>query len=277
MQHHLPGVPVETIVGPIPPPMMGMGYGMPMPFGPMFPFGHIQSAGPLAPPRLPWNTPGLMGNPSTSYGACVPGIPWLGFPGGDVLPEPPGTNGCIPPFIPGAPLWSAGAIPAVGTGMGMPVGFGMGGFWPGMHRPAPPVITEAVAPEQPKQGDITSLPGGVPPGATLVQPDAHSIVHVLKGPHMPWLNHSMPMEVEILYVSCSTSINRLIQVCNNNQDCEGWGLSECHEMVNGTWEKGQTFVYGEPMSMVLTLGDAGFDKKRNRPGGKSLHVYLHKI
>ncbi|KAJ4303706.1 hypothetical protein N0V90_002607 [Kalmusia sp. IMI 367209] len=268
-----------------------MGMGMPMPFGPMMGMGmsHIQSAGPLAPPRMPWNTPGLLGNPSTQYGANVPGMPWLGFPTNlEGPPAPPNIGDCVPPFAPGAPLWCGGAIPGLGmmgmggiglggVGLGM-MGMGLGmGFWPGMHRPAPGVITEAVAHEQPTQGDITSLPGGVPPGATLVEPTEHTIVHVLKGPNFPWLNHGMPMEVEILYVSSATGVNRLIEVCNNNEDCTGFGISEVHEMVNGQWEKGQTFVYGEPMSVVLTLGDAGWNKERNRPGGRSLHVYFHKV
>jgi hypothetical protein len=164
----------------------------------------------------------------------------------------------------------------MGGGMGMGMGMGMG-FWPGMHRPAPGIMAEALGEAQPPQGDITSLPGGVPPGMTHVESTEHTIVHLLKGPVFPWLNHGMPMEVEILYVSCSTNINRLIQVCNDNQDCEGYGVSEVHEMVNGQWEKGQTFVYGEPMSMVLTLGDAGWNNERNRPGGRSLHIYFHKV
>lgn len=272
---------------------LGLGMGMPLPFGPSLGFGGVQSAGPLAPPRMPWNTPGLLGNPSTQHGACVPGMPWLGFERClDGPPVPPEVAGCVPPFAPGQPLWSGGGIPGLGgmgvgmgmgmmgMGMGMGVGMGMGagmGFWPGMHRPAPGIMTEALAEAQPPQGEITSLPGGVPPGMTLVESTEHTIVHLLKGPVFPWLNHGMPMEVEVLYVSCSTSINRLIQVCNDNQDCEGYGVSEVHEMVNGQWEKGQTFVYDEPMSMVLTLGDAGWNKERNRPGGRSLHIYFHKV
>lgn len=296
-QHYLPGVALAHSFGPFLPPM-GLGMSMPMPFGPFglggmgmgMGMGHIQSAGPLAPPRLPWNTPGLLGNPSTQYGANVPGMPWVGYPQNlDGPPAPPNLGGCVPPFAPGVPLWCGGTIPGLGmmsiggglglggTGMlGMNLGMGMG-FWPGMHRPAPGVITEAVAPEQPKQGDITNLPGGVPPGATFVESTQHTIVNVLKGPHFPWLNHGMPMEVEILYMSSSTGINRLIEVCNNNQDCEGYGISEVHEMVNGQWEKGQTFLYGDPMSVVLTLGDAGWNNERNRPGGRSLHVYFHKV
>ncbi|KAF1973368.1 hypothetical protein BU23DRAFT_589620 [Bimuria novae-zelandiae CBS 107.79] len=289
MTHHLPGIPLAHSLGPFPPPMMGMGMGMPGPFGPMMGMGmgfgmdHVQSAGPLAPPRMPWNTPGLLGNPSTQHGACVPGMPWLGFEKNmDGPPAPPGIGEGVPPFAPGAPLWAGGAIPGLGAmgmnSMAMGMGMGMGvGFYPGMYRPAPGIMCEALAEPQPPQGDITSLPGGVPPGMTHVESTEHSIIHLLKGPVFPWLNHGMPMEVEILFASCSTSINRLIEACNNNQDCEGYGVSEVHEMVNGTWEKGQTFLYGEPMSMVLTLGDAGWGKDRNRPGGRSLHIYLHKV
>ncbi|KAL5442378.1 hypothetical protein PMIN07_010157 [Paraphaeosphaeria minitans] len=314
MTHHLPGLPTAHTLGPFPPPMLGMGMGMgmgmgiPLPFGPIMGlgFGGVQSAGPLAPPRMPWNTPGLLGNPSTQHGACVPGMPWLGFERClDGPPAPEGVAGVVPPFAPGAPLWSGGGIPGLGMmGMGMGMGgmrmglgmggmgmgLGMGGmglgtgglgmgmgFWPGMHRPAPGTMTEALAPPQPPQGDITSLPGGVPPGMTHVESTEHTIVHLLKGPVFPWLNHEMPMEVEVLYVSCSTNINRLIEACNENQECEGYGISEVHEMVNGQWEKGQTFVYGEPMSLVLTLGDAGWNKERNRPGGRSLHIYFHKV
>lgn len=300
MTHHLPGMPLAHSFGGFPPmgmlppfgPSLDMGMGMGMGMLGLGFGGPVQTAGPLAPPRMPWNTPGLLGNPSTQLGACVPGIPWLGFPANsDGPPAPPNIGDSVPPFAPGAPLWAGGTIPGLGMmgmGVGMGIGgFGMGmgmgmpgagmGFWPGMHRPAPGVMCEAVAEPQPPQGDITSLPGGVPPGMTLVQPDAHSIVHLLKGPVFPWLNHGMPMEVEILYASCSTCINRFIEVCNDNNDCEGYGISEVHEMVNGTWEKGQTFLYGEPMSMVLTLGDAGWGKDRNRPGGRSLHVYFHKV
>lgn len=85
------------------------------------------------------------------------------------------------------------------------------------------------------------------------------------------------MEVEILHGASTTSVNRLMEVANNNQDCEGFALSECHEMVNGIWEKGQTFTYNDAMSRVLTLKDAGWDNRRNRPGGQSLHAYLHRV
>ncbi|PVI00117.1 hypothetical protein DM02DRAFT_614617 [Periconia macrospinosa] len=164
---------------------------------------------------------------------------------------------------------------------------GGGGFWPGMQQPAPAMITEATGNEQPAQEDITVVAGGIPPGVTHVESSSHAIIHLLKAPpgldptypFYPWLNHGNPMEVEILHVSCSTGMNRMIQVCmpNVQDDCEGWAITECHEMVNGMWEKGQTFVYDEAMSRVLTIGDAGWDNKRNRPGGQSLHVFIHRV
>ena len=115
---------------------------MPMPFGPMMGMGMgfgVQSAGPLAPPRMPWNTPGLLGNPSTERGACVPGMPWLGFSStvkmsgdgsedgsGDDLPAPAEVGDCVPPFAPGVPLWAGGTIPGLGMmGLG---GIGLGGM-----------------------------------------------------------------------------------------------------------------------------------------------------
>lgn len=127
------------------------------------------------------------------------------------------------------------------------------------------------------QTDITQVPGGVPPGVTQVEGTQHTLVLHIKSPVFPWMNHGAPMEVEALQMSSSTGINRLIQVCRENQDCEGWAISECHEMVNGVWEKGQTFVYDDAMSKVLTVGDAGWDNKRNRPGGQSLHIHLHRV
>lgn len=305
-------------MGMAPPPMMNMGMGMPLPFGPFggigFGLGGIQSAGPLAEPRNPWNTPGLMGNPSTTRGACVPGAPSVGFAPADMPPPPLGIDPTIvPPFMPGELTWAgAGISPAVvapghgfglgGMGMGLSVGMGMGmgmpgmgmgfgglgglGLWPGMQQPAPAMITEASGNVQPVQEDPTTVAGGVPPGATHIESAEHAIIHLLKAPagldptypFYPWLNHGNPMEVEILHVGCSTGLNRMIQVCMpmGQTDCNGWAITECHEMVSGIWEKGQTFVYDDAVSKVLTIGDAGWNNQRNRPGGQSLHIYLHR-
>jgi len=163
----------------------------------------------------------------------------------------------------------------MGMGMGMGLMGGLGGLF--TARPSPATITEASALPQPTQGDITQIPGGVPPGATHIESGEHTVVHVLKGPIYPWLNHGMPMEVEILHMSSVTGMNRLIDILNNNEGGEGMAVSECHEMVNGVWEKGQTFIWGDAMSRVLTIKDAGWDNKRNRTGGQSLHVYLHRV
>ncbi|KAF1963516.1 hypothetical protein CC80DRAFT_530364 [Byssothecium circinans] len=299
-------------VGLAPPPMMGM----PMPFSPFGGLGFgmgmgmgmgmpgIQSAGPLGVPRNPWNTPGLMGNPSTRLGACVPGAPGMGFPPADAPPPPPGieVGGPVAAFAQGVPLLGMGGgvgsgfvAPGHGMGMGMPMGMGMmgmgmgmgmGGLWGG-QRPAPAMITEATGLEQPMQNDITEVPGGIPPGVTHVESAEHTIVHLLKAPldvpntypFYPWLNHGNPMEVEILHLSSVTGMNRMIQIClrDVNDDPAGWAISECHEMVNGIWEKGQTFVFDEAMSRVLTIKDAGWDNKRNRPGGQSLHIFAHRV
>ena len=81
-------------------------------------------------------------------------------------------------------------------------------------------------------------------------------------------------------ISSSTGLNRLIQVCNNNasaEECENMAITECIELGNGMWEKGQTFKYGDAVSRVLTMKDAGWDNKRNRTGGQSLHIWLHRI
>ncbi|PSN64292.1 hypothetical protein BS50DRAFT_678433 [Corynespora cassiicola Philippines] len=270
-----PGVVVggPPVVGVGAPFGMGMGMGLGLGLGGLgMPFGGfgppVFSAGLLEPPR-----PGF----------GLPGLPFVGpGAGGPFPPPPPGLlAGGIAPFAPGLPLWNGGgAVGLGGIGLGLggipPFGMGMGMGW-GLNPPAPGARAEAVAPAQPEQADITSVPGGCPPGVTHVEAAEHTIVHLLKTEFAPWLVQMQPILTESLHIASSTGINRFITVCNNNQDAEGFAVSECIELGNGMWEKGQTFVFNDAISRVLTMKDAGWDNQRNRPGGRSLHVYLHRV
>jgi hypothetical protein len=204
-------------------------------------------------------------------------------------PPPPGAlaTGVVPAFAPAAPLWAGGGlafgnIPAIAGGMigGMMPPM-MGGFGHPFHRPAPMAMDgNDGAPQQPEQGDVTQIPGGVPPGVTHVEAAEHTIWIQIKGNVCPWLSPGAQFVTEVFNISSSTGLNRLIQVCNNNaspDDCENLAITECIELGNGMWEKGQTFKYGDAVSRVLTMKDAGWDNKRNRTGGQSLHIWLHRI
>ena len=204
-------------------------------------------------------------------------------------PPPPGAlaTGVVPAFAPTAPLWSGGGglafgnVPAVAggaVGVFPPVMPGIG--LPG-YRSAPIAIDgNGGAPPQPEQGDITQVPGGVPPGVTHVEAPEHTLFIQIKGNVCPWLSPGAQFVTEMYNISSSTGLNRVIQVCNNNasaDDCENMAITECIELGNGLWEKGQTFKYGDAVSRVLTMKDAGWDNKRNRTGGQSLHIWLHRI
>ena len=207
-------------------------------------------------------------------------------------PPPPGAlaTGVVPPFAPATPLWSTGGglafgnVPAGGgimpPMMGMGMGMGMGVGLPG-YRPAPIAIDgNSGAPPQPEQVDVTQIPGGVPLGATHVEASEHTLFIQIKGNVCPWLSPGAQFVTEMFNISSSTGLNRLIQVCNNNAsaaECENMAITECIELGNGMWEKGQTFKYGDAVARVLTMKDAGWDNKRNRTGGQSLHIWLHRI
>lgn len=209
-------------------------------------------------------------------------------------PPPPGAlaTGVVPAFAPTAPLWSTGGLafgnvpavvggapmvpPVMGMGMGM-----MGGVELAGYRPAPIAVDgNGGASPQPEQQDMTQVPGGVPPGVTHVEASEHTLFIQLKGNVCPWLSPGAQFVTEMFNISSSTGLNRLVQVCNNNasaEKCENMAITECIELGNGMWEKGQTFKYGDAVARVLTMKDAGWDNKRNRTGGQSLHIWLHRI
>lgn len=206
-------------------------------------------------------------------------------------PPPPGalSTGVVPAFAPTAPLWSTGGlafgnIPAVAGGIMPPMMPMMGGIGMGLpgYRPAPVAVDGnlGAGPPQPEQGDVTQIPGGVPPGVTHVEASEHTLFVQIKGNVCPWLSPGAQFVTEMFNISSSTGLNRLIQVCNNNasaDDCENMAITECIELGNGLWEKGQTFKYGDAVARVLTMKDAGWDNTRNRTGGQSLHIWLHRI
>lgn len=272
-------------------PAFGIGACVP-PFGVgvMDPFmlgGYGGGGGPLAPIRTGNFLPGA--HHGIGFGLHnVGGVP---FP-----PPPPGAMaGLVPAFAPAAPLWAPGGglafgnVPAMGMGgfMGggmMPgmVGMGVGLGGASMHgRPAPFAHDGNLGfPAQPAQGEPTQISGGIPAGVTLIESAEHSIVIQIKGDVCPWLSPGAQFPVEALAFGSTTGLNRLIQVCNNNgtpEECENMAVTECIELGNGLWEKGQTFKYNDAVSRVLTMKDAGWDNTRNRTGGQSLHIWCHQI
>jgi hypothetical protein len=253
------------------PAMFGMAHGM---------------QGPLAPIRTGNFLPGA--HSGIGFGLHAAGVP---FP-----PPPPGAiAGVVPPFMPAAPLWVGGGglafgnVPAMGMGVvggGMMPGM-MGGMVGGMGggamhtRPAPMFHDGNVGfPAQPAQQEPTQIAGGIPPGVTLIESAEHSIVIHIKGNVCPWLSPGAAFQVEPLAFGSTTGLNRLIQVLNNGasaEECENMAITECIELGNGMWEKGQTFKYNDAVSRVLTMKDAGWDNTRNRTGGQSLHLWCHRI
>jgi hypothetical protein len=254
------------------PAMFGMAHGM---------------QGPLAPIRTGNFLPGA--HHGIGFGLhAAGGVP---FP-----PPPPGAiAGVVPPFMPAAPLWSGGGlafgnVPAIGMGAGvipggimsgvMGIGMGMG---PNMmhNRPAPMVHDGNMGfPAQPEQQDVTQIAGGVPPGVALVESAEHTVVFWIKGSVCPWLSPGAQFVVAPLQFASTTGLNRVIQVLNDGlpaEDCENMAITECIELGNGMWEKGQTFKYNDAVSRVLTMKDAGWDNTRNRTNGQSLHLWCHRI
>ncbi|KAJ4383414.1 hypothetical protein N0V86_001461 [Didymella sp. IMI 355093] len=254
-----PPVPIGIApsVGVLPPFGTGIGLGMipPVPFMDPFMYG---GGGPLAPIRTGNFIPGAHGGVGFGLHAA----------GGMPFPPPP----------PGALATGGGVAPMMGMGMGMGM---MGGVGLPGYRPAPMAMDgNGGAPPQPEQQDVTQIPGGVPPGVTHVEASEHSLFIQIKGNVCPWLSPGAQFVTEMFNISSSTGLNRLIQVCNNNagaDECENMAITECIELGNGLWEKGQTFKYGDAVARVLTMKDAGWDNKRNRTGGQSLHIWLHRI
>ncbi|KAL6710441.1 hypothetical protein ACN47E_008489 [Coniothyrium glycines] len=270
-------------IGAFPPlvPPFGLGVGVNL----MDPFtGGIQ--GPLAPIRAGSFMPGA--HAGIGFGLHAAG--GMPFP-----PPPPGAIAGMAPFAPAAPLWAPGGglafgnIPAMGVGvggivppvMGMGMGMlGMGGA--SMHtRPAPMFQDGNLGfAAQPEQEEVTQIAGGIPAGVTLVESGEHTIFYHIKGNVCPWLSPGSQFQMEAMAIGSTTGLNRLIKVLNNNapdDDNENMAVTECIELGNGLWEKGQTFKYNDAVSRVLTMKDAGWDNKRNRNGGQSLHLWCHRI
>lgn len=294
-QQHAPiyGPPLPIgIGGPafgIAPPFGGVGIGAfpPVfpPVGVMNPFrmgGYMgPSGGPLAPIRAGNFLPGA--HHGIGFGMHANGVP---FP-----PPPPGAiAGAIPPFAPVAPLWAGGGlalgnVPAMG-------GVGMGGMMPGMmmapgmagsqhFRPAP-MFHDGIHghPAQPEQQDVGQIAGGIPAGVMLVESAEHTIFYRITGNICPWLSPGTQLGIEQLAAASTTGLNRLIQICNDGtpaDELENCAVTECIELGNGMWEKGQTFKYNDAVSRVLTMKDAGWDNTRNRQNGNSLHLWGHRI
>ncbi|KAF1916073.1 hypothetical protein BDU57DRAFT_214400 [Ampelomyces quisqualis] len=229
--------------------------------------------GPLAPIRTGNFLPGA----HHGIGFGLHGAGGVPFP-----PPPPGAiAGVVPPFMPAAPLWNGGAlafgnVPVHGVGMGM-----MGGANTMHTRPAPVVHDGNMGfPAQPEQQDVTQISGGIPPGVVMVESAEHSIALWIKGNVCPWLSPGAQFQIECLAFGSTTGLNRVIQVLNDGKpdaECENMAVTECIELGNGMWEKGQTFKYNDAVSRVLTMKDAGWDNKRNRAGGQSLHLWCHRI
>ncbi|KAH9861568.1 hypothetical protein J1614_011318 [Plenodomus biglobosus] len=250
--------------------------------------GMMMGNGPLAPIRAGNFLPGA----HHGIGFGLHGGAGVPFP-----PPPPGVvAGVVPAFAPAAPLWTSagglafgnvpggvgGMVPGMVPGMPMGMGMGMGMGGATMHNRAAPMMHDGNLgfPAQPEQSDPTQIAGGIPPGVTLVESAEHSIAIFIKGNVCPWLSPGAQFQVEPMAFSSSTGLNRVIQVLNNNaapEECENLAVTECIELGNGFFEKGQTFKYNDAVSRVLTMKDAGWDNKRNRAGGDSLHLWLHRI
>jgi hypothetical protein len=155
--------------------------------------------------------------------------------------------------------------------------------WPGSqhHRPAAAFHDGNFGhPAQPEQQDVTQIAGGIPPGVTLVESAEHTIFIRITGNVCPWLSPGAQFMMEQLALASTTGLNRVIQVVNGGlpaDDLENHAVTECIELGNGMWEKGQTFKYNDAVSRVLTMKDAGWDNTRNRTNGQSLHLWGHRV
>ncbi len=273
---------------------------MPAPFGGIGAFPPFVGAPPILDPFL-YNGGVPLGGPLAPIraGNFLPGAHHgigFGLHGAAGLPLPPPPPGAVAaPFAPMAPLWTPGLafgnVPAMGFGGVMPgMMMAPGMMLPGaaaqaapmQARPAPALHDgNAGFPAQPAQEEITQIAGGIPPGVALVESAEHTIIIHIKGNACPWLSPGASFQVEPLALASGTGLNRLIQVCNGgitgDEECENTAVTECIELGNGLWEKGQTFRYNDAVSRVLTMKDAGWDNTRNRTGGQSLHLWGHRV
>ncbi|KAF1945805.1 hypothetical protein EJ02DRAFT_337872 [Clathrospora elynae] len=270
-------------IGAFPPVFPPFGVGV---MDPMMMYGGYGGGGPLAPIRSGNFLPGA----HHGIGFGLHGAAGVPFP-----PPPPGAiAGVVPPFAPAAPLWAGGGlafgnVPAMGVGGvfgGIIPPMMMGGGMIGMgmdqhHRPAPAFHDGNQGfPDQPEQQEITQIAGGIPPGVTLIESAEHTIFIRVQGNVCPWLSPGAQYVMEPLALASTTGLNRVIMVCNGAlppDELENTAITECIELGNGMWEKGQTFKYNDAVSRVLTMKDAGWDNKRNRTNGQSLHLWGHRI
>lgn len=276
-------------------PPLGTGIGafppvLPHPLGLMDPFllGGFAIPPPGGGPLAPIRTGNFL--PNAQYGIGF-GLHATGvaFP-----PPPPGAMaGVLQPFAAPAPLWSPAAAGGLAFG-NVPAAAGVvAGVVPPLmnimgagaatqhHRPAP-LFHDANNGHhaQPAQADVSQIAGGIPPGVMLVESAEHTIFMRITGNVCPWLSPGASFGIEQLAAASTTGLNRLIQICHDgvpDEELEGTAVTECIELGNGLWEKGQTFRYNDAVSKVLTLKDAGWDNTRNRVGGNSLHLWGHRV
>lgn len=239
----------------------------------------LPGAAPLAPIRS--------GNflPNAQYGIGF-GLHAAGVP---IPPPPPGST--LAPFAAAAPLWTMGGgglafgnVPVAGVPPVVPMVPMGGGIMGGatQHARAAPLFHDANNGHaaQPAQTDVSQIAGGIPAGVMLVESAEHTIFMRITGNICPWLSPGAQLPVEQLAAASTTGLNRLIQICNEGvpvEELEGTAVTECIELGNGLWEKGQTFRYNDAVSKVLTMKDAGWDNTRNRAGGNSLHLWGHRV
>ncbi|EMD97273.1 hypothetical protein COCC4DRAFT_197757 [Bipolaris maydis ATCC 48331] len=291
--HHNPIYGPPLPIGIAPPLDIGIGAFPPVPphppLGLVDPFflggGFTPGGGPLAPIR----TGNFLANAQYGIGFGLHST-GVAFP-----PPPPGAvAGVLQPFAAPAPLWSPapaaglafGNVPAVGGVVArvpplVNVVVGAGGAATQHHRPAPLFHDGNNGHHaQPAQADVSQIAGGIPPGVMLVESAEHTIFMRITGNVCPWLSPGALFGIEQLAAASTTGLNRLIQICHDGapeEELEGAAVTECIELGNGLWEKGQTFRYNDAVSKVLTLKDAGWDNTRNRVGGNSLHLWGHRV
>ena len=211
-------------------------------------------------------------------------------PNGNPMMRPPSSHPNGGPQFNGQPMTQE-QMQAMRNGQMAQNGGWRGGPQPGMmgpgvagsqhFRPAPMFIDGNHGhPAQPEQQDVSQISGGIPPGVMLVESAEHTIFYRITGNICPWLSPGTPLTLEPLAAASTTGLNRLIQICNDGtpaDELENCAVTECIELANGLWEKGQTFKYNDAVSRVLTLKDAGWDNTRNRGNGSSLHLWGHRI
>ncbi|KAF2734701.1 hypothetical protein EJ04DRAFT_563983 [Polyplosphaeria fusca] len=184
----------------------------------------------------------------------------------------------------GAPgfAWHGGApgiLPMGGFGGGFGGGFNHFGGFGGFPFGGAPVGAGFFGPIPPDQTDPSQFSGGHLPGVTVFESDSHTVIGWVKSEIEPWLlPPGSPVTVEWIHVDSHWSIDRLIKSLRGREsDLPGWTVSEIREDPHsGMWVKGNSYAFGFGPASNNTLADVYWDKNRNRIGGGSLHVYLHR-